>query len=472
VCSAVIVGVVPRAFAQDTAPTGAQENALSGAQENAPLGAEQKAPPGAQEIAPTGEYKEGLAAGGWMLFPSVFLGAVYNSNLAQAPQGTATENAFGGRVVPRLVSTYDGGIYKTMVYGVVDGDFYHDNVSNNNFFDTNTLSATAGFSQAYEATRELLFNVYGNYTRERDIFNSALNFNNGAIGPAGTPPNNLPIIINPFGTTPSVNPIPFNQFTGGAAATAKAGEGFATLAATAFYILYDESPDNVPTPFQTSLNGANIWVTGRIGYHILPGFYLFGEGDGIFQRFNNSLFDTNGYRAIGGMGWDDPKSLLRGEIYGGFQAQFQENLNNVVIPPGLGIPPTTNTSPVFGGRISYFPTPYWTFVAQADQSLGVSTFLSPSVPAGVPSLVTTAILQTTYGLAREWSVGVRGGYTRAQFFGIPDVQNGWLAGASFNYEIWRNLLLTLDYQYTNVRANVAFQSFMTNMASAGITYRY
>ena len=86
--------------------------------------------------------------------------------------------------------------------------------------------------------------------------------------------------------------------------------------------------------------------------------------------------------------------------------------------------------------------------------------------------MTTAILQTTYGIARDWSVGARGGYTRAQFFGISDVQNGWLAGASFNYEIWRNLLLTLDYQYTNVRSNVAFGSFMTNMATAGVTYRY
>src|SRR5204863_1570892 len=105
-------------------------------------------------------------------------------------------------------------------------------------------------------------------------------------------------IINPFGTTPSVNPIPFNQFTGGASATAKAGEGFATLGATAFYILYDQSPDNVPAPFQTSLDGANIWVAGKLGYHIVPGFYLFSEGDGIFQRFNNSVFDTNGFRAV------------------------------------------------------------------------------------------------------------------------------------------------------------------------------
>src|SRR6516164_5141941 len=165
----------------------------------------------ADEIAPTGEYKEGLALGSWMLYPSLFLGAVYDSNLAQAPQGTPTENGFGVRAVPRLVGTYDGGIYKTTVYGVVDGDFYHDNVSSSNFFDTNTLSASAGFAEAYQPMRDLLFSVYGNYTRERDIFNSALNFNNGAIGPAGTPPNNIPLIINPFGTVPSVNPIPFNQ---------------------------------------------------------------------------------------------------------------------------------------------------------------------------------------------------------------------------------------------------------------------
>ena len=139
--------------------------------------------------------------GGWMLFPSVFVGAVYNSNLAQAAQGTPTTSAFGVRAVPRLFGVYDGGIYKTTVYGIVDGDFYHDNASNTNFFDNNTLSATAGFSQYYEAMRDLFFNFYGNYTRQRDIFNSALNFNNGAIGPAAYPPSTIPIIINPFGTT-------------------------------------------------------------------------------------------------------------------------------------------------------------------------------------------------------------------------------------------------------------------------------
>ena len=50
-----------------------------------------------------------------------------------------------------------------------------------------TIAATAGVSHHYEAMRDLIFNFYGNYTRQTDIFNSALNFNNGAIGPTCYP---------------------------------------------------------------------------------------------------------------------------------------------------------------------------------------------------------------------------------------------------------------------------------------------
>ena len=135
-------------------------------------------------------------------------------------------------------------------------------------------------------------------------------------------------------------------------------------------------------------------------------------------------------------------------------------------------PPPTLPAESLVAVFAYYPTPYWAFIASVDEALGVATFISPTVPAGAPALTTTAILQTTYGIAREWSVGARGGYTRAQYFDISLVQNGWLVGGSFNYEIWRNLMLTLDYQYTTVRANVPFDSFVNQQATAGVTWRY
>ena len=80
-------------------------------------------------------------------------------------------------MVPRLVGTYDGGIHKTTVYGVVDAQF----------FNANNVAANAGITHTYQAMQDLIFNFYGNYTRETDIFNSALKFNNGAIGPTCDP---------------------------------------------------------------------------------------------------------------------------------------------------------------------------------------------------------------------------------------------------------------------------------------------
>src|SRR5262245_274435 len=99
----------------------------------------------AQEIAPVGEYSPGLPIGGWMLYPSIFAGAVYdtnvnhspNNNINNLPSGFDRDSGFSARVSPRLVATYDGGIHKTTVYGVADAQF----------FNANTVAASAGFTQ-------------------------------------------------------------------------------------------------------------------------------------------------------------------------------------------------------------------------------------------------------------------------------------------------------------------------------------
>ena len=399
-----------------------------------------------------------------MYYPSIFLGGTYNSNpnqaaTGQAATGTNKDSGWSARVAPRLIATgTDGAIHSTTLFAV--GDFQ--------FFNANTVTADAGLSHNYSPTQDLTLNFNARYTRETSLFTSALNFNNNAIGPSGTPPVTIPIIVNPFGTSPGVNPIAFNQFTAGASATKQFGEWFASISGTAFYIAYDHG-DNNPAPFSTSHDGTSVWVSGRAGYHFVPGVYAFGEVDGIWQRFNNSIFDTNGYRVLGGIGTDDKNSLIRGEVYGGYQFQHQQQQ----ALPGFsfGIPQDSN-SPVFGGRMYYYPTQYWTVIASVDEVLGISTIIAPGIPQGTPNLQTTALLQTTYGISRQWTVGARVGYTRSDYTGFDRLDTGWLAGGSFNYEIWRNLRLTLDYQYSTLHSNIAFNSFNANVFTAGLTYRY
>ena len=418
-----------------------------------------------QEIGPTGEYQEGLPVGAWTLFPSLFVGAVWDSNSNQAPSNSSAQSTSGSApdsgtslaVSPRLVATTsDGGMHSSTLYGV--GDFQ--------FFSSNTVAADAGFMHNYKPTDDLSFNLNLRYTRQTDLFTSALNFNNNAIGLHGGPAIPSPTIINPFGTTPNVNPVAFNQYTAGGSVTKTWDTWFTTVTGTAFAIDYDHS-NNIPAPFNTSLDATSFWLTGKVGWHFVPSLYVFGEADGIWQRFTNSIFNTNGYRVTGGLGADGRDSLVSGEVYGGYQFQHQETQN--VPTPNIS---QDAQSSVFGGRMYYFPTQYWTWVAGVDEVLGMSAQLAPNIPQGVPTLVTTGILQTTYGISQQWSLGARVGYTRANYFDIGRTDNGWMAGASFNYEIWRNLLLTLDYQYSTLNSNTVFNQFGRNTVSAGVTYKY
>ena len=439
VASALMLAAMPRAFAQLVSAPSDQ-------------------PASSQGISPTGAYQEGVAVGGWMLFPSLYVGGYYDSNFNQSATGTNRDSGGSVRVAPRLVATHtDGGIHTTSIYGV--GDI--------RFFNANTVSADAGISHNYQPMEDLGFNANFRYTRETDLFTSALNFNNNAIGPAGQggPTVTPPPVINPFGTTPVVNPIAYNQFTAGGSVNKTFGQGFASVTATAFHIAYDH-PDDVLAPFNTSHDGTAIWLTGRVGYHFVPWLYGFGEVTGVWQRFNNSVFDTNGYRILGGLGTDEPNSLIRAEAYGGYQFQSQ---NEDLLVQNFS---QDSGRPVFGGRLYYYPTRYWTVIASADEALSLSTFLAPNLPAGTPVLITTAILQTTYALSQQWSIGGRFGYTRGDYFNIDRVDNGWMAGASFNYEIWRNLNVTLDYQYSTNNSNVPGNDFTRNAVSAGLTYRY
>src|SRR5262249_50549534 len=303
------------------APSFAQQNTSSGGQgQTTSPGSQGNAPSGGPEISPTGEYQAGLSIGAWMLYPELFVGAVWDSNSNQASSNQAAQTATGSSpdsgtslaVSPRLVATTSdggsggGGLHSSTLFGV--GHFQ--------FFSANTVTADAGFLHTYKPTEDLSLNLNLLYARQTDLFTSALNFNNNAIALHGGPAIPSPTIINPFGTTPSINPVAYNQYTAGGSVSKTWDTWFTTLSGTAFRIQYDHA-NNIPAPFNTSQDATAFWLDGRVGWHFVPSLYVFGDVAGIWQRYTNSIFNTNGYRVTGGLGTDDPGSLIRGEVYGG-----------------------------------------------------------------------------------------------------------------------------------------------------------
>ena len=67
---------------------------------------------------------KGLPIGGWLVYPKLFFGATYDSNVHQDAKVNDNKSGWSARVVPSLISTYDGGIYKATLYGVVDARFF------------------------------------------------------------------------------------------------------------------------------------------------------------------------------------------------------------------------------------------------------------------------------------------------------------------------------------------------------------
>src|SRR5262249_49502089 len=91
VAVAMATSTIPHARAQ-TSPTSAAQGAPAQGAAAPPAPAQSGY---GQEITPTGEYTEGLPIGAWTLYPSVFVGAVWDSNSNQASSNQATQTITG-----------------------------------------------------------------------------------------------------------------------------------------------------------------------------------------------------------------------------------------------------------------------------------------------------------------------------------------------------------------------------------------
>jgi hypothetical protein len=384
-----------------------------------------------------------LLVGGWQLSPTLFAGAVYNTNVNQT--STNAVSSWGERVTPGFSATLDNGIHKTSVYGVADIQNYSNSAANN------TVYANAGFTQTYLPRPDLTFRLSGNFTRAADIFGSS------ALAPVNTPLPTTPSA--PVGTTtvsPQVNSGPYNQFSGALSVDKTFGRTFVGLTASA--VNTQSSSNSAST---TSSSGTTYTVTQRTGFNLTPQLYAFVDPSVNWQRYADSTRNQNGYRITGGVGTLNA-GIWRGEVYGGYQAEK----NDIV---------GTYDSPVFGLRIGYSPTPMWDLSASVDETLGAATVPTTGTTGttGVASRVTTALVNVGYkGLPQDWTTSARFGFVRTQYVDSSQINNGWLAGANVTYEFWRNLGITLMYQYVSVDSNVAGQSFNQQMVSLGASYKY
>src|SRR5262249_18182998 len=387
---------------------------------------------------PSRDYSA-LPIGGWLLYPNIFLGGVYDSNVSQNSLGRTS--SWGGRIVPSLLAGATDGIHKTTLYGMADVRAY----ANGDTALRDTTAARAGIIQRFQPVSDLIFNAQGDYTRQRDLFSTfGIDHSVTTLNPTAV------------GLSPVSSPVAYNQFSGTASVQKMFDLAFVSFGGSVVDIVYDSGFGLVPgdpvlgIPAVTgaaSPNGATYTGTTRGGFWFTPFLYAYAEGAVDQRRYSLDQFNSSGYRTVGGIGTDQI-GLFRGEVYGGYQSERHD-----FAPLG------TVNGTVVGGKLYYYPLRELTISASVDESLGVSLLQVIPGARGSSTGATPALRQATYALAREWAASARFGYIQTDYVGTIRRDDAWTAGGTVTYSVWVNFGLTLDYQHVELRSNVPLQGF-------------
>jgi Putative beta-barrel porin 2 len=429
-----------------------------------------------------------IAIEGWLLYPTVRLYSTYTDNFFFTPQFPLSVGGVG--VAPSLTAQWTNGIHTTTLYGNIDREVFP--TAN----ELNSFMGKVGFTQRYEALRDLIFSVNGNVLHQTLTTGLQNSIQTPAAAPATTilPNGNTQLpngtIISPSGqtvgqasqTTGSSVPLvvnPFNQYTGTFSVDKIFNRGILGLTASTNRTEYENG--QAQSNFAQS-NFSSRTFTERAGVWLGPLFYAYSDGSiGTIvsdPTSTASSTSTTAYRVVGGLGTRQ-FDLYRLSFYFGHQGS--QSSSTIGGAPNSGVA----GGDVYGGVISYYPTAYLTFTGTLDRTTNISsqtgasnlaltlpTQLPIQVPLNSSGRITSVSLQSTYQIARQWFATGLLSYSRIESFGSSSLANAWTLDATLRYDIWRNMSLNLEYRYNSVVSNVPFASPTSNYVMTSAIYRF
>jgi Putative beta-barrel porin 2 len=430
-----------------------------------------------------------IAVDGWLLYPTLRIYSLYSDNLFLTPTSPLSVPGFG--VTPSLTAVWSNGIHTTTLYGNIDRQTYPtDN-------DVNTLDGRAGFTQKYEAMRDLIFTVNGNYAHQT----WAAGLQNSIQTPAAAPtttvlPNGNTVLPNGNLLSPSgqligqVNPAfgssipllinPFNQYTGTFTVDKIFNRGILSLSGSVNRTDYENQT------LQPDFNSRTL--TERAAFWLGPLLYAYSNGSVttlVTDATSGSTtstpsgstapspsVSTTSYRIIGGLGTRQ-FGLFRGSLYFGYQASEGDGL--------------TAGGDVYGGAISYYPTAKWTLTGTVDRTINNSSspqisatnlaltlpgLTAEQIPLSASTQISSVGLASSYEITPQWFANCQSTYMRIEYVGSSRLDNTWLFDATLRYDIWRNMSLTWEYRYTSILSNAPFVSLTSDYGMMGATYKF
>lgn len=376
----------------------------------------------------------GMNIGDWMFYPKMSAGAIYNDNLL----GTELykQAAVGADLSPDLYIQRDNGTSNTTLDVSVDGQVYPSRPSDS------VYNGQAILQQTWRVQHDLTIDAGLEY----DHFTYLIN--GGQI----VAPNGALAYLTSQET--------YQQVQGRAAVRKDFDRLFVGLAVNGVETI-NGPIDTVYGPFSENYRDSFVTtLTARAGYWAAPALYIYTEVSGNQRDIVDQQLSSDGYRLLAGVG-TDRLSLFRGEIYAGYQRQVY----SAIIPGGA-------ESPVFGGKVYWYPTRTLTLSGSLDENFTDSNAPTPGNPLGYPARDTAAQFNIDYKLPLAWTATLHNRFDNLVYLDTTRVDEDWQTGLKLGYQINRGLGVSFDYTYIRSDTNVPFSSFADNVVTLGGDYKF
>jgi hypothetical protein len=434
--------------------------------------AQQEPPTSIPAGGPPGYDQNAIPFNTWLLYPQVNFLAENSNNYFMMPQSKISGWQFD--VTPSATAVWSDGINTTTVFARVQRQEWSTDSQ------LNGTNPQATFTQQYAPLRDLNFTFMGDYTHQtiQAGLTNALPTPTAFTGFTVLPNGNIVLpngtIVGPNGqvvgqTGPSVtaSPIssvnPFDQYTGTAKVQKIFGDGIVDLAASVQRVNYVDAGSSDFTSKTFSGDGA-FWLG--------PIFYAYSNGAFNIRDTDPNDTESTAYRIIGGIGTRQ-YGLFRASIYFGHQGS------------GAADSPSAGGN-VYGGSLTYYPTPVWTITANVDDTINLAPANAPpsTQALGIPGIsplqialssstqITSTTLRSSYAISPQWSVTAVFGFTHIENIGSPIWDDSYVADAQISYNMWRDLTLMWEYQFSSLVSNAPQASINRNLVSMGATYKF
>lgn len=411
---------------------------------------------------------------GWQLYPELDTFAQYSDNYFLSPLTKISGWSFG--LSPSLTAEWSNGIHTTTLYG----EFTHVAYPTNDEVTTNDGEATV--TQQYAPLRDLNFTFLADYTHHTlataltsaipsPIASTASSVlpNGDTVLPNGTIVNSSGQVVGQVAPSPTASALsvvnPYDALTATSKIQKLFPDGVATLGASFTDQSYEEQASTTQDfSARTFTEDASFWL----------GPVLYAYSDGQFSARSNTSPNpnTDAYRIIGGLGTRQ-FGLLRASAYLGYQGSQNSGF------PSAG-------GNVYGGALTYYPTPLWTVGANLDVTVNLAPSGAPpsslaltipistplQVSIGTSSQTTTASLSSLYQISQSWTTNAAFGYSNVQYIGNSTWEDTWFGVATLRYDIRRDLTITWEYQYSTIISNIPLTNASRNFLSMSASYKF